>query len=285
MPTPGSKPGAAAHERSSDPRHNRQPSGKQELVLKPMNEREDAAPEDEATTADLHDDVVARVLARAEGRAAGYELFPASEGAQSRTPMRSDSDGDQLDLEERNALRRVAGLSTELEDVTEVEYRQLRLERVVLIGVYQSGGLDDAENSLRELVRARRDRGRGRARRTAAAAPAPRSEHLPRQGQGGGAARHGARARRRHRDRRHRARPEPAARARGRRQGQGHRPHRRHPRHLQPARQEPRGQGAGRARAARVPAPAPPRLGRLDVPPGRWPGGRRGCRHGIARSR
>ena len=36
-------------------------------------------------------------------------------------------DGDQLDREERAALRRVAGLSTELEDVTEVEYRQLRL--------------------------------------------------------------------------------------------------------------------------------------------------------------
>ena len=38
-------------------------------------------------------------------------------------------------LEERGALRRVAGLSTELADVTEVEYRQLRLERVVLVGV------------------------------------------------------------------------------------------------------------------------------------------------------
>ena len=39
------------------------------------------------------------------------------------------ADGDQLDREERAALRRVSGLSTELEDVTEVEYRQLRLER------------------------------------------------------------------------------------------------------------------------------------------------------------
>src|SRR3712207_7644982 len=38
-------------------------------------------------------------------------------------------------LEARGALRRVAGLSTELADVTEVEYRQLRLERVVLVGV------------------------------------------------------------------------------------------------------------------------------------------------------
>ncbi|MFE3703423.1 GTPase HflX, partial [Nocardia tengchongensis] len=42
-------------------------------------------------------------------------------------------------LEERAALRRVAGLSTELEDVTEVEYRQLRLERVVLVGVWTEG--------------------------------------------------------------------------------------------------------------------------------------------------
>ena len=41
-------------------------------------------------------------------------------------------DGDQLEREERAALRRVQGLSTELEDITEVEYRQLRLERVVL---------------------------------------------------------------------------------------------------------------------------------------------------------
>ena len=42
----------------------------------------------------------------------------------------------ELQLEERSSLRRVAGLSTELTDVTEVEYRQLRLERVVLVGVW-----------------------------------------------------------------------------------------------------------------------------------------------------
>ena len=63
-----------------------------------------------------------------------------------------DFDGDQLDLEERQSLRRVAGLSTELEDVTEVEYRQLRLERVVLVGVWTSGSAQDAENSLAELA-------------------------------------------------------------------------------------------------------------------------------------
>lgn len=61
-------------------------------------------------------------------------------------------DGDQEDLRDRNALRRVAGLSTELEDVTEVEYRQLRLERVVLAGLWSDGTSADAENSLQELA-------------------------------------------------------------------------------------------------------------------------------------
>src|SRR4051794_13793068 len=63
-----------------------------------------------------------------------------------------DHDGEQYDLADRQALRRVAGLSTELEDVTEVEYRQLRLERVVLIGVWTEGSVTDAENSLAELA-------------------------------------------------------------------------------------------------------------------------------------
>jgi GTP-binding protein HflX len=58
----------------------------------------------------------------------------------------------ELELEERHALRRVAGLSTELSDITEVEYRQLRLERVVLVGVWTEGTATDAENSLTELA-------------------------------------------------------------------------------------------------------------------------------------
>jgi GTP-binding protein HflX len=66
-------------------------------------------------------------------------------------PFRGSTTGD-FDLEERQALRRVPGLSTELEDVTEVEYRELRLEKVVLIGVYSRGTALDAENSLRELA-------------------------------------------------------------------------------------------------------------------------------------
>lgn len=64
---------------------------------------------------------------------------------------RGDSSGE-LELEERHALRRVAGLSTELEDITEVEYRQVRLERVVLAGVWTEGTVRDAERSLQELA-------------------------------------------------------------------------------------------------------------------------------------
>jgi GTP-binding protein HflX len=64
----------------------------------------------------------------------------------------NEFDGDQLDLEERSSLRRVQGLSTELQDITDVEYRQLRLERVVLVGTWGAGTLEDAENSLRELA-------------------------------------------------------------------------------------------------------------------------------------
>lgn len=63
-----------------------------------------------------------------------------------------ERDGEQFDRSERAALRRVAGLSTELEDVTEVEYRQLRLERVVLVGVWTTGTIQDADNSLAELA-------------------------------------------------------------------------------------------------------------------------------------
>ena len=57
-----------------------------------------------------------------------------------------------MELAERHALRRVAGLSTELEDISEVEYRQLRLERVVLVGVWTDGSVEDAENSMAELA-------------------------------------------------------------------------------------------------------------------------------------
>ncbi len=73
------------------------------------------------------------------------------DGQRENTAGDSIFDGDQWDREDRQALRRVGGLSTELQDVTEVEYRQLRLERVVLAGVY-SGPPTEAENSLAELA-------------------------------------------------------------------------------------------------------------------------------------
>jgi GTPase len=57
-----------------------------------------------------------------------------------------------LDLAEREALRRVQGLSTELSDITEVEYREIRLERVVLVGVWTQGSWEDAQRSLDELA-------------------------------------------------------------------------------------------------------------------------------------
>jgi GTPase len=102
------------------------------------------------------DDAVERVLRSAESKA-GVARFGAGDataiqrGGADATDAPS-TDGEQYEREERAALRRVSGLSTELEDVTEVEYRQLRLENVVLIGVYPQGSQEDAENSMRELA-------------------------------------------------------------------------------------------------------------------------------------
>ena len=64
----------------------------------------------------------------------------------------SDLTEGELQLQDRSALRRVVGLSTELQDITEVEYRQVRLERVVLVGVWTSGTIVQAERSMRELA-------------------------------------------------------------------------------------------------------------------------------------
>ena len=108
---------------------------------------------------------VERVLGRADA-AAQTTIYPENTGSTAQRRVldtrareisdnqreHSDFDGEQEDLAERRALRRVAGLSTELDDVTEVEYRQLRLERVVLAGLWTEGTVEDAENSLRELA-------------------------------------------------------------------------------------------------------------------------------------
>lgn len=67
-------------------------------------------------------------------------------------PTATEPSAGELALEDRSALRRVAGLSTELADVTEVEYRQLRLERVVLVGVWTDGTAADRQASMAELA-------------------------------------------------------------------------------------------------------------------------------------
>ena len=84
------------------------------------------------------DDIINRVLSRADSSLTAAEL--------------AADDDTNFDVQERAALRRVAGLSTELEDVTEVEYRDVRLENVVLAGVYTDGTAEAAEDSLRELA-------------------------------------------------------------------------------------------------------------------------------------
>ena len=95
-------------------------------------------------------DPIDRILAQESEPGANVRVFGGAIGA-ARSPLRDVTTGD-MDLEERQALRRVSGLSTELEDVTEVEYRELRLEKVVLIGVYSEGTALEAENSLKELA-------------------------------------------------------------------------------------------------------------------------------------
>ena len=96
---------------------------------------------------------VERILSREAAGAANVQRFESgsAQALQQNADYLHSRDGEQFDREDREALRRVAGLSTELEDVTEVEYRKLRIERVVLIGIYGQGNVLEAENSMREL--------------------------------------------------------------------------------------------------------------------------------------
>ena len=125
-------------------------------------------------TADLHDtrddhegrdvhDVVARVLSRT-----GTALASTAAQHEHADGYADGLDDGALEREARAARRRVAGLSTELEDVSEVEYRQVRLEKVVLVGLElprphgpatgapggsgQVRDTQDADTSLRELA-------------------------------------------------------------------------------------------------------------------------------------
>lgn len=75
------------------------------------------------------------------------------ENEQARLDFENENNRDSSEeLSERRALKRVAGISTELEDISEAEYRSLRLERVVLVGVWTEGAGEHAENSLKELA-------------------------------------------------------------------------------------------------------------------------------------
>nr|WP_315198872.1 GTPase HflX [Actinomyces oris] len=114
---------------------------------------------------DVHDvhDVVARVLSRT-----GTALASTAAQHEHADGYRDGLDDGALEREARAARRRVAGLSTELEDVSEVEYRQVRLEKVVLVGLElprphgpatgaagvsgQVCDTQDADTSLRELT-------------------------------------------------------------------------------------------------------------------------------------
>ena len=114
---------------------------------------------------DVHDvhDVVARVLSRT-----GTALASTAAQHEHAGGYADGLDDGALEREARAARRRVAGLSTELEDVSEVEYRQVRLEKVVLVGLElprphgpatgapggsgQVRDTQDANTSLRELA-------------------------------------------------------------------------------------------------------------------------------------
>ncbi len=66
-------------------------------------------------------------------------------------PDPEEVDGDQQDLADRLSLRRVAGMSTQLADISEVEYRELQLERVVLVGVWTGSNDHDIDYAMAEL--------------------------------------------------------------------------------------------------------------------------------------
>ena len=130
-----------------------------------------STPEDAADLRDTRDaheardvhDVVARVLSRT-----GTALASTAAQHEHADGYADGLDDGALEREARAARRRVAGLSTELEDVSEVEYRQVRLEKVVLVGLElprphgpatgapggsgQVRDTQDADTSLRELA-------------------------------------------------------------------------------------------------------------------------------------
>nr|WP_235001817.1 GTPase HflX [Arcanobacterium ihumii] len=60
--------------------------------------------------------------------------------------------GDDFERGVRSSLKRVVDVASEREELVDIEYRQLRLEKVVLAGLWLDGTLESAEDSLRELA-------------------------------------------------------------------------------------------------------------------------------------
>ena len=166
-----------------------------------------------------------------------WEDKPFESGYADEPDPEADLTTGEQDLAERHALRRVAGLSTELEDISEVEYRQLRLERVLLVGVWTEGTVQDAENSMAELALLAETAGSEVLDAVYQRRQKPDPATYIGRGKVDGHARDRAGHRRRHRDLRRRARAQPAEEPRGPAQGQGRRPDRADPRHLRPARE------------------------------------------------
>ncbi len=112
---------------------------------------------DQTVPAPRSQDPLERILQRAASAESATVIRDLTGGAQAldddaHGDLGGDLDAIRMEREDRASLRRVPSLSTELEDVTEVEYRQVRLENVVLIGIYSQKSTEDAENSLRELA-------------------------------------------------------------------------------------------------------------------------------------
>ena len=85
-------------------------------------------------------DVVARILAR---RGTALE----STAGQDRS-----ADAGDLEREARAGTRRIQGYANDREEISEVEYRQVRLEKVVLVGLRTTQTEEEVETSLRELA-------------------------------------------------------------------------------------------------------------------------------------
>jgi GTPase len=108
------------------------------------------------TKRDKNDDL----LARAFRENAPQPEVPEDSGQDLSNLTRAGSAGEpttgELDLSERDSFRRVARQTTirtdDAADVTEVEYRKLRLEQVVLIGVWSTGTTAEVDASMNELA-------------------------------------------------------------------------------------------------------------------------------------